>query len=139
MPAKIRPCPPKHTNNRRFHVLVLIPGLRELSYEERLKECGLTTLDTRRLRGDKIEVFKILNGHENIDPNIFVKTKTCKRTRGHDFTLVKGQNRLDFRKYSSYQRTVNEWNKLSADCVHSSSVNMCKNRIDNYPVRAGYT
>ena len=23
MPAKIRPCPPKHTNNRRFHVLVM--------------------------------------------------------------------------------------------------------------------
>ena len=45
----------------------LIPGLRDLRYEERLKECGLTTLETRRLRGDQIEVFKILNGYENID------------------------------------------------------------------------
>ena len=49
------------------------------------------------------------------------------------------QNRLDFRKYSFSQRTVNELNKLSADCGHSSSVNMFKNRIDNYLVRAGYT
>ena len=70
---------------------------------------------------------------------LFFKIKTGKITRGHDFTLVKGQNRLDFRKYSFSQRTVNEWNKLSADCVHSSSVNMFKNRIDNYLVRAGYT
>ena len=49
----------------------LIPGLIDLRYEERLKECGLTTLETRRLRGDQIEVFKILNGYENIDSNIF--------------------------------------------------------------------
>ena len=46
----------------------LISGLRDLSYEERLKECGLTTLETRRLREDQIEVFKIRNGYENIDP-----------------------------------------------------------------------
>ena len=79
-------------------------------------------------------VFKILNGHANIDPNIFVKIKRGKITRGHDFTLVKGQNRLDFRKYSFSQRTVNAWNKLSANCVHSSSVTMFKNRIENYLV-----
>ena len=36
----------------------------------RLKECGLTTLESKRLRGDQIEVFKILNGYENIDRNI---------------------------------------------------------------------
>ena len=37
----------------------LMPGLREL-YDERLKEYGLTTLETRRLR--QIEVFQIFNG-----------------------------------------------------------------------------
>ena len=46
----------------------LIPGLRDLSYEEILKQCGLTKLETRRLRRVQIEVFKTLNGHENIDP-----------------------------------------------------------------------
>ena len=45
--------------------------LRKISYEMRLKECGLTTPETRRLRGDQIEVFKILNGYENIDKNLF--------------------------------------------------------------------
>ena len=32
-----------------------------------LKECGLTTLETQRLRGDQIEMFKILNGYKNSD------------------------------------------------------------------------
>ena len=49
----------------------IIPGLRYLSYEERLKDCGLATLETRRLRADQIEVIKIFNGYENIDRNIF--------------------------------------------------------------------
>ena len=57
----------------------LIPGLRDLRYEERLKECGLTTLETRRIRGDQIEVFKLLNGYENIDSNIcFLKLRKVK-------------------------------------------------------------
>ena len=35
-------------------VTKLIPGLRDLRYEERLMECGLTTQETRRLSGDHI-------------------------------------------------------------------------------------
>ena len=32
----------------------MIPELRDLSYESCLLQCGLTTLETRRLRGDQI-------------------------------------------------------------------------------------
>ena len=91
-------------------------------------------------RGDyAIEVFKILNGYENIERNIFFTVKEERRTRGHGVTLAKKQCRLDIRKFSFSQRTVNEWNRLSADCVGASSVNIFKNKIDIYLRRAGYT
>ena len=115
----------------------MIQKLRNISYEMRLKECGLTTLETRRLR-DQIEVYKILNGYENIDRNIFFSVKEERRTRGRGITLAKKQCRLDIRKFSFSQRTVNEWNRLSAYCVGASSVNMFKNKIDMYLRRARY-
>ena len=68
---------------------------------------------------------------------LFFEIKESKITRGYNFTLVKKQSRLDVRKFSFSQRTINVWNKLSEECVHASSVNMFKNRIDKY--KAGYT
>ena len=92
-----------------------------------------------KLRGDQIEVFKILKGYENIDSNIFFEIKESKITRGHNFTLVKKQSRIDVRKFSISQRSTNVWNKLSTECVHASCVNLFKNRLDKYLVKAGYT
>ena len=84
-------------------------------------------------------MFKILNDYENIDSNLFIEIKESKITRGHNFTLVKKQSRLYVRKFSFSQRTINVWNKLSEECVHASTVNMFKNRIDKYIVKAWYT
>ena len=75
------------------------------------------TRNGRLKGGDQIEVFKILNGYENIDSNIFFEIKESKITRGHNYTLVKKQSRLDVRKYSFSQRTINVWNKLSTMLV----------------------
>ena len=60
----------------------------------------------------------------------FFEIKESKITRRHNFMLVKKQSRLDVRKFSFYQRTINVWNKLPAECVHASSVNMFNNKID---------
>ena len=65
--------------------------------------------------------------------------KEMKITRGHNFTLVKKRSRLDVRKISFSQRTINVWHNLSTECVYASSVNMFKNIIDKYLVKAGYT
>ena len=47
---------------------------------------------------------------------------------------MKKQSRLDVRKFSFSQRTINVWNTLSAECVQPSSVNMFKKKIDKYLV-----
>ena len=85
----------------------MMPKLRDISFEMRLRGCGLTTLQSRGLRGYQIEMFKILNGYENIDRNIFISVKEERRTRGHGTTLAKKQCRLDIIISSFSQRTVN--------------------------------
>ena len=77
---------------------------------------------------DQIEVFKILNGYENIDRNVFSSLKKDNRTRGHEVTLVK-----------EVYIEINEWNKLSTDCVTASSLNVFKNKVDTYFRRTDYT
>ena len=102
------------------------------------RECSLTTIETR-LRGEQKYVFQKLTVYEDIDRHIFFKLEEGSRTRGHKAAVVKGQCKMDMRKDSFSQRTMNEWNKLSNDCVNDSNVNMCKNLIDRYLIRASYT
>ena len=52
---------------------------------------------------------------------------------------MKRQRRLDVGKCSFCEKTINEWNTLSADYIHSRGTNMFVNRMDNDLVRAGYT
>ena len=83
-------------------------------------------------------MLKIANGYEDVDRNMF-NLKEGSRTRGHKAALIKEQCWLDMSKYSFSQRLINEWNKLPNDCVNASSVNMFKDRIDSYLIRAGCT
>ena len=43
-------------------VTQLIAELRIISYEDRVQQCKLTTLETRRVRGDQIEAVLITHG-----------------------------------------------------------------------------
>ena len=45
-------------------------------------------------------MFKIVNGYEDVDRNMFFKLKDGSKTRGNKAPLVKEQCRLDMRKYS---------------------------------------
>ena len=117
----------------------LIPELRIISYEDRVPQCKLTTLETRRVRGDQIEVFKITHGIEGLDSGMFFKYRTDNRTRVHSWALAKERCKLDIRKYVFSQHMMNEWNRLPGECINATSVNnMFKNKIDNYFKRSGY-
>ena len=73
----------------------LIPELRILSYEDRVQQCKLTTLETRRVRSDQIEVFKATHRIEGLDSDMFLKYRTDNRTRGHSWALAKERCKLD--------------------------------------------
>ena len=99
--------------------------------------CKLTTLETRRVRGVQIEVFKITCGIEGLDSGMLFTNKINNRTRGHSSALAKERCKLDIKKYAFSQRTISEWNRLPGECVNATSVNMFKNKIDTYFKRSG--
>ena len=99
--------------------------------EERLKILGLTTLETRRLRGDLIEVFKILKGYENIDQEVFFDMSQSS-FRGHSLKLNKKRVRRDVAKFSFSHRVVNEWNRLDEAMAMSPKIFGCRTTSFRY-------
>ena len=84
------------------------------------------------MRGDLIEVFKLLKGFDKVDYNKFFQINPRKRTRGHSLKLNKSRSRTDIRKNFFSQRVVNSWNKLPQNVVDADSVNTFKNRLDDF-------
>ena len=82
------------------------------SYEGRLRILGLTTLETRFLRADLIQVFKILRGFENLDPDRFFQMIGDGARRRHSFKLFKKRYRLDVRKFKFAIRVCEEWEQV---------------------------
>jgi hypothetical protein len=108
----------------------LVNSCKKLSYRERLMYLKLPTLKFRRLRGDMLEVYKILHGcyDENIVPSIPRNFES--RTRGNSLKLLHVRTKLDLRKYSFCTRVVSFWNSLPDSVVMSSSLNSFKNSLD---------
>jgi len=81
------------------------PYLRkDIDLLERLTRLGLTTLETSRLRGDLIEVFKIFKGLDDVKPTDFF-TMSSTGLRGHELKLYKPQAHLDIRKNFFYRQS----------------------------------
>jgi len=84
---------------------------KSLSYGERLQKSGLTTLETRRLHADLIEMFKIFKGFDDINYQKHFSLSSTE-LRGHDFKLYKSQVNLDVRKYFFSNKVIDIWNSL---------------------------
>ena len=108
-----------------------IQDIRDLSYKDWLRHLKLPSLVYRRLRGDLIETYKMMNGHYNIDVNTLLP-QGKNPTRGHNFKLSKQRFNTDTRKRFFSLRVVNYWNALPDNIVEASTTNTFKNRLDKF-------
>jgi hypothetical protein len=81
-----------------------IPGIKNLSYEERLRKLELPTLSYRRLRGDMIEVYQIIQGHYDPEASTIIKlmndTKQRFSTRTNSRKVVYNRANTNIRQNS---------------------------------------
>ena len=108
-----------------------LPGMQNLSYEQRLRKLNLPTLSYRRLRGSMIETYKIFNTYDKeAAPNL----QLCQnQTRGHDKKLFYSRSNKHHPKLHAFnQRIVKPWNSLPADVINKPSLNSFKNALDKH-------
>ena len=114
------------------------------TYEERLKETGLTTLRERRTRGDLIETFKTLKGFKVEREDWFTEVgHEARPTRANTMITEEGEKRkelvlqqkrarLDVRKHFFTVRAVKKWNELPETVKNQTSINGFKNSYDRW-------
>ena len=113
----------------------MIKGLKGKTYEERLQECNLTSLTARRQRGDLLEVWKILNGKDDLDAKKmfrFAASGAVRDTRmtTNPLNLEHRKFRLDVRKQFFSVRTTKTWNALPDNVRQAPSLDVLKQRYD---------
>ena len=97
--------------------LRMVSNLRGRTYEARLEEVGMTSLEDRRVRGDMITTYRIMTGKDKVDPRLFfdlVADGVGPRTRGVRgvYNIRAVNDRLEVRRNFFSQRVVNTWNSL---------------------------
>ena len=126
--------------------LKMMSDVRGKTYEERLKEVGLTTLKERRKRGDLIEAFKVMRGHSRVDKNEWFSIREeaeTQRTRatttitedGEEMKtdiIYKEKARQEIRRNFFTLRVAREWNQLPEEVKLAKSVNSFKKKFDEW-------
>jgi len=108
----------------------IILWLEHLSYDDRLRELGLFSLEKRRLWGDLTAAFQYLKGAYRKDGGNLFSKACCNRTRGNDFKLGESRFRLDMRRKVFTLRVVKHWSRLPREVVETPSLETFKARLD---------
>ena len=104
----------------------MIRGLEQLSYENRLRELGMFSLEKRRLWGDLIVDFQYLKEAYKKDGEGLFPQVDNNRTRGNGLKLKEDRFRLDIRKKIFTVRVVRHCREV----VHAPSLEVFKARLD---------
>ncbi|KAJ7398269.1 hypothetical protein BTVI_126902 [Pitangus sulphuratus] len=100
----------------------MIRGVQHLSYEERLQELGLFSLEKRRLRGNLINANKYLKGGCQEDGARLFSVVPSDRMRSYGHELKHEKFHLNMRKNLFALRVAEHWNRLPRDIVESESL-----------------
>ena len=112
----------------------MVSGLQATSYEERLKEIGLWTLEKRRQMFDMVQVYKVLNNIGNVEISLSkigenISSRINTRSQSDSLNLVKNRSSLDIRKHFFTERVVDQWNRLPSEVKHAPTLRIFKNAI----------
>ena len=89
-------------------------------------------LKYRHIKGDMIEVYKILTNKYDSRVNVYLEKQQDSITRGHSLKLVNNRYHYDFRKFSFAPRIVNVWNSLLEVVISADTTDTFKRRLDKF-------
>ena len=116
----------------------MIPSLRNLSYEERLKRLGMFSLSRRRLRGDMTEVFKMFHGMDKVNLGKLLYIDEDGRTRKHSLCLkIRSHVNSNIGLNFFTRRVINYWNQLTDEVVSCKSLSTFKIKLDEFMTAKG--
>ena len=111
----------------------MVIGMNTLPYEERLKKLDLFSLQSRRLRGDMILVYKMFNELIDLKVEDFFCIKQYQSNRGHNLKLELLNNpKTDMGHNAFSKRVIIPWNSLPCYVVNSDNVDSFKRNFDRH-------